>query len=140
MPSLRAGKDDGPVAFRFSLPWSGDPLLDDLTAKVGVDLAHLGTSSGPTQDRIRNPFSPGKALKPRGFEDSQAVPDPFYSTRCHSSRAFALLISKTLAVFLAELAMKFKRRRVVVILNFWFAVLVTWNLAMIVLSAFGVHL
>jgi hypothetical protein len=52
----------------------------------------------------------------------------------------ALLISKILAVFLVAVAMRFKRPRVVVILNFWFAVLVTWNLAMIVLSALGVHL
>jgi len=51
-----------------------------------------------------------------------------------------LLISKILAVFLVALAMKFQRPRVVVFLNFWFALLVTWNLAMIVLSAFGVRL
>ena len=51
-----------------------------------------------------------------------------------------LLISKILAVFLAALAMKFKRPRVIVVLNFWFAVLVTWNLAMIVLSGLGVRL
>jgi hypothetical protein len=29
-------KDDGAVAFRFSLPWSGDPLFEDPTSKVGV--------------------------------------------------------------------------------------------------------
>jgi len=51
-----------------------------------------------------------------------------------------LLISKILAVFLAAMAMKFKRPRIIVFLNFWFALLVTWNLAMIVLSAFGVRL
>ena len=51
-----------------------------------------------------------------------------------------LLISKIIAVFLAAVAMKFKRPRVIVILNFWFALLVTWNLAMIVLSGLGVRL
>jgi len=48
-----------------------------------------------------------------------------------------LLISKIIAVFLATLAMKFKRPRVVVILNYGFAMLVTWNLVMIVLSGLG---
>jgi hypothetical protein len=40
-------------------------------AKVGVDLALFGPSNSLTQRRIRNPFLPGKALKPPGFEDSQ---------------------------------------------------------------------
>ena len=52
----------------------------------------------------------------------------------------ALLICKILAVFLAAVAMKFKRPRVIVILNFWFALLVSWNLVMIVLSGLGVTL
>ena len=51
-----------------------------------------------------------------------------------------LLISKIMAVFLAALAMKFKRPRVIVILNIWFAVLVAWNLVLIVLSGLRVHL
>src|SRR6188768_3583408 len=37
-------QDDGPVAFRSSLPRSGNPLFDDLTAKVGIDLALFGPS------------------------------------------------------------------------------------------------
>jgi hypothetical protein len=56
-------KDDGPVAFRSSLPWPGDPLFDDLTAKAGVDLALFGPSNSLTQDRIRNPFLPGKSVE-----------------------------------------------------------------------------
>ena len=63
-------EDDGPVAFRSSLPWPGNPLFDDLTAKVGVDLALFGPCNRLTQGRIRNPFLPGEALKLSGFEDS----------------------------------------------------------------------
>ena len=81
--------DDGPVAFRFSLPWSGDPLFDDLTAKAGVDLALFGPSNSPTQDRIRSPFLPGKALKPPGLGRFALLRlNSFYSTRCQSSRTF----------------------------------------------------
>jgi hypothetical protein len=67
-------KDNGLVAFRSSLPWPGDPLFDDITAKVSVDLALLGPSNSLTQDRIRNPFLSGKALEPPGFEDSHGAP------------------------------------------------------------------
>jgi len=72
-PGTPTEQDDGPVAFRFSLPWSGDPLFDDLTAKVGIDLTLFGPSNSLTQDRIRNPFLPGKALKPPGFVDSHSA-------------------------------------------------------------------
>ena len=51
-----------------------------------------------------------------------------------------LLISKILAVLLVTIALKFKRPRIVVIINFWSAIVVTWNLLMIVLTGFGVHL
>jgi hypothetical protein len=47
----------------------------------------------------------------------------------------ALLISKTFALLLAMAALKFNRRRVIVFLNYWFAALITWNLATIVFSA-----
>jgi hypothetical protein len=67
-------ENDSPVAFRFSLPWSGDPLFDDLTAEVGVDSALSGLSNGLAQHCIRNRFLPGKALKPPGFEDPQSIP------------------------------------------------------------------
>lgn len=44
----------------------------------------------------------------------------------------ALLISKLFAVFLVAAALKLRRPRIVVFLNFWFAAVVTWNLGMIV--------
>ena len=47
----------------------------------------------------------------------------------------ALLIAKILAVALVSVALKFKRPRLVVFLNFWFAAVVTWNCSQIVLSA-----
>ncbi|MGD0497608.1 MAG: hypothetical protein ABSC23_04135 [Bryobacteraceae bacterium] len=43
-----------------------------------------------------------------------------------------LLISKALALILIAIAFRFKRPRVIVFLNFWFAAVVTWNLAIIV--------
>lgn len=42
-----------------------------------------------------------------------------------------LLISKIFGVLLAAAALKFHRGRVIVFLNYWFALVVTWNLVMI---------
>ena len=46
----------------------------------------------------------------------------------------ALLISKIFAVLLVSLALRFKRPRLVVFLNYWSAAVVSWNLLMIVMS------
>ena len=46
----------------------------------------------------------------------------------------ALLIAKIIAVLLVAMAMKFKRPRMVVFLNYWFAVVVSWNLGILLLS------
>jgi hypothetical protein len=53
----------------------------------------------------------------------------------------ALLIAKLFAVLLAASALRFKRPRVVVFLNYWFAVVVSWNLVMIAwtLTARSMH-
>jgi hypothetical protein len=40
----------------------------------------------------------------------------------------ALLIAKIIAVLLVAAAMRYKRPRLVVFLNYWFAAVVTWNL------------
>ena len=45
-----------------------------------------------------------------------------------------LLISKCFAVLLASAALKFQRPRLIVFLNWMFAVLITWNLGMILAS------
>ena len=49
----------------------------------------------------------------------------------------ALLVSKILAVCLVAVAMRLKRPRVIVFLNYWSALVVTWNLVMIALSGMG---
>lgn len=46
----------------------------------------------------------------------------------------ALLISKTFAILLVCAALKFRRGRVIVFLNYWFAALITWNLITIIIS------
>ena len=46
----------------------------------------------------------------------------------------ALLIAKIIAILLVAIAMKFKRPRVVVFLNYWFAAVVSWNLAIILFT------
>ena len=51
----------------------------------------------------------------------------------------ALLIAKIIAVLLVAIAMKFKRPRVVVFLNYWFAAVVSWNLGVILLIQLSAH-
>jgi hypothetical protein len=46
----------------------------------------------------------------------------------------ALLIAKIIAVMLVAMAMRFKRPRVVVFLNYWFAAVVSWNLGIILMT------
>jgi hypothetical protein len=45
-----------------------------------------------------------------------------------------LLIAKIFAVLLVTVALKFRRPRVVVFLNYWSAAVVSWNLVMILTS------
>ena len=47
----------------------------------------------------------------------------------------ALLISKTFAVLLGCAALRLRRPRLIVFLNYWFAVVITWNLITIIYSA-----
>ena len=46
----------------------------------------------------------------------------------------ALLIAKIIAVLLVAMAMRFKRPRVVVFLNYWLAAVVSWNLVVILMA------
>ncbi len=48
----------------------------------------------------------------------------------------ALLIAKLFAAALVAIALKMRRPRAVVFLNFWFVGIVSWNLAMIVITGF----
>jgi hypothetical protein len=46
----------------------------------------------------------------------------------------ALLIAKIIAILLVAIALRFKRPRVVVFLNYWLAAVVSWNLIIILMS------
>jgi hypothetical protein len=50
-----------------------------------------------------------------------------------------LLISKCFAIILAAAALGFGRPRVVVFLNYWFAVVIAWNLFTILTTMFPLH-
>lgn len=58
----------------------------------------------------------------------------FLSRLMRAGPVAALLISKLIAVVLVTLAIKFKRPRMVVFLNYWLAAVVSWNLVVILLS------
>jgi hypothetical protein len=49
----------------------------------------------------------------------------------------ALLIAKIIAILLVAMALRFKRPRVVVFLNYWLAAVVSWNLVVILISQFS---
>jgi len=55
----------------------------------------------------------------------------FLGRLMHAGPVAALLIAKIIAVLLVAMAMRFKRPRMVVFLNYWFAVVVSWNLAIL---------
>ncbi len=55
----------------------------------------------------------------------------FISRLMHLGPVPALLISKILAIILVLIALRHRQPRVVVLANFWFAAVVTWNLALI---------
>lgn len=46
----------------------------------------------------------------------------------------ALVISKIFAIILAAAALAFQRPRLIVFLNYWFTVLVSWNLLMVLVT------
>jgi hypothetical protein len=58
----------------------------------------------------------------------------FIGRLMHAGPVAALLIAKLFAVVLVTIALKMRRPRTVVFLNYWFAAIVSWNLAMIVIA------
>jgi hypothetical protein len=52
----------------------------------------------------------------------------FIGTLMRLGPVSALLISKAFAVLLAMVALRYKRPRLIVFLNYWFAAVVGWNL------------
>jgi len=63
----------------------------------------------------------------------------FVSRLMHAGPIAAVLIAKIFAVLLVTLALKFKRPRLIVFLNYWLAVVVTWNCALIMLTLVAGH-
>lgn len=62
----------------------------------------------------------------------------FIGRLMHAGPVAALLIAKLFAVMLVTIALKVRRPRTVVFLNYWFAVVVSWNLVMIAIAGFRV--
>ena len=58
----------------------------------------------------------------------------FLSRLMRAGPVAALLIAKIIAVLLVAMAMKFKRPRAVVFLNYWFAAVVSWNLMILLVT------
>jgi hypothetical protein len=55
----------------------------------------------------------------------------FVGRLMHLGPLAGLLVAKCFAIVLVGAALRYKRPRVIVILNYWFAAIITWNLAMI---------
>jgi len=62
----------------------------------------------------------------------------FVARLMHLGPLPGLMISKILAVMLVLIALRFRQPRVVVLANYWFAALVTWNLALIFSQAWRI--
>jgi len=60
----------------------------------------------------------------------------FLAQLMHLGPVAALLLAKIFAVALVAMALRMKRPRVVVFLNYWFAAVVTWNLANVLFVRF----
>jgi hypothetical protein len=59
----------------------------------------------------------------------------FIARLMHLGTVPGLMISKILAVILVLIALRHRQPRIVVMANFWFAAVVTWNLVAIVSQA-----
>jgi hypothetical protein len=62
---------------------------------------------------------------------------PFIGRLMHMDPVAALLIAKIYAVLLVALALRYKKPRLVVFLNYWFTAVVTWNLGVVIIAAFA---
>jgi hypothetical protein len=71
-----------------------------------------------------------------GLHLGAAESSAFISRLMQVGPVAALLIAKLFAVMLVAIALRMQRLRLVVFLNFWFAAVVTWNLAMIAIAGF----
>jgi hypothetical protein len=60
----------------------------------------------------------------------------FLERLMHLGPVAALLLAKIFAVALVAMALRMKRPRMVVFLNYWFALVVSWNLGTILITQF----
>src|SRR5580700_10783928 len=63
----------------------------------------------------------------------------FVGRLMHFGPVAGLFISKAFAIILASAALGFRRPRVIVFLNYWFAIVITWNLVTIIIAASTRH-
>ena len=60
----------------------------------------------------------------------------FLERLMHLGPVAALLMAKIFAVALVAMALRMKRPRMVIFMNYWFALVVTWNLGTILITQF----
>lgn len=66
-----------------------------------------------------------------GLRAGAAEANEFVSRTMQWGPVTGLAISKVFALILLAAALRFRRQRVVIVLNYWLAAVVTWNLLMI---------
>jgi hypothetical protein len=71
-----------------------------------------------------------------GIQMGAGESSAFIGTLMHVGPMAALLMAKLFAAALVAIALKMRRPRAVVFLNFWFVGIVTWNLAIILIAGF----
>jgi hypothetical protein len=71
-PTARSVEQERPVAAGAALAGTRHALLDDATAKIGVDLPALGAPHGIQEDCIGQVFLASEAPKPPGHKDAHA--------------------------------------------------------------------
>jgi len=64
----------------------------------------------------------------------------FIGQLMHLDPIAALVISKIYAVLFVAAAGRYKRPRLIVLINYWFTLVVTWNLVTIIASRFIPHI
>jgi hypothetical protein len=71
-----------------------------------------------------------------GIRLGAAEGSAFIGALMHMGPMAALLIAKLFAAALVAIALKMRRPRAVVFLNFWFVAIVSWNLVMILIAGY----
>jgi len=72
-----------------------------------------------------------------GLRTGAAEANTFVSRTMQWGPVTGLAISKVFALILLATALRFRRQRMIVVLNYWFAAVVTWNLIVIFMALAG---